>query len=144
MASSSGKGKVAVLFTEGVLSSAEGEVAIDETASRVSIAPNVCVATGVSVAVREGEECVEEFVDQMSGGKSFARLFVLEREADYNDTFVHIMSSITAVGDADSEGWTFANALARSNLSVETLADGVVDTSRLPTCESSFLFPISF
>ena len=44
------------------------------------------------------------------------------------------MSSITAVGDAGSEGWTFADALARANLSVETLAESVADTSRLPTC----------
>ena len=44
------------------------------------------------------------------------------------------MSGITAVGDAESEGWTFADALACANLSVDTLAEGVVGTSRLPTC----------
>ena len=44
------------------------------------------------------------------------------------------MSGITAVSDAESEGWTFADALTRANLSVETLAEGVVNTSRLPTC----------
>ena len=59
-------------------------------------------------------------------------------EADDNDSFVDIMSGITAVGGAQSEGWTFADALARANLSVETLAEGVVDTSQLPTRESSF------
>ena len=49
------------------------------------------------------------------------------------------MSGITALGGAVSEGWTFADALARTNLAVETLAEGViVDTSRLPTRESSF------
>ena len=32
----------------------------------------------------------------------------------------------------------FADALARANFAVETLAEGVVDTSRLPTRESSF------
>ena len=37
------EGKVAALFTEGVSSSAEGELDIDETASMVSLAPNVCV-----------------------------------------------------------------------------------------------------
>ena len=52
------------------------------------------------------------------------------------------MSGITAVGGAESEGWTFADALARSNLSVETLAEGVIaDTSRLPKRESSFFIP---
>ena len=48
------------------------------------------------------------------------------------------MSGISAAGGAESEGWTFADALVRANLSVETLAEGVVDTSRLPTREYSF------
>ena len=65
----------------------------------------------------------------------------LEGETDYNDSFVDITSGITVVGDAESEGWTFADALARANFSVETLADGVVDTSRLPTRELSFFIP---
>ena len=129
----SSEGKTATLFTEGSSSSAERELSIDETASTVSLAPNVCVVFGVSAAVREGEESVEEFVDHLSGEESAARHFVQEREADDNDSFVDIMSSITAVGDAESEGWTFADALARANLSVETLAEGVVDTSRSPT-----------
>ena len=138
MAISCGEGKVAALFTEGVSSSAEGELATDETASTVSLTPNVCVKLGVSVAARGGKECVEEFVDHLSGEESAARCFVLEGEVDDNDSFVEIMSSITAVGDVVSESWTFADALAPSNLSVETMAEGVVDTSRLPTCESSF------
>ena len=116
MDSSCGVGKVAVLFTEGVSSSTEGELAIDEAASTVSLTPNVCVVPGVSVAVQDGEECVQEFLDHLSGEESAARHFVLEGEADDNDSFVDIMSGITAVGDVESEGWTFADALARANL----------------------------
>ena len=112
-------------------------MAIDETASTVSLSPNVCVLPGVSAAVEEGEECVGEFVSPVSGKKGAARH--LEGEADDNDSFVDIMSRITAVGEAESEGWTFADALARANLSVQTLAEGVVETSRLPTRESSFI-----
>ena len=56
------------------------------------------------VAVREGEECVQDFLDHLSGKESAARHFVLEGEADDNDSFVDIMSGITAVGDAESEG----------------------------------------
>ena len=48
------------------------------------------------------------------------------------------MNGIIAVGEDESEGWTFADALARANLSVDTLAEGVVNTSRLPTCDSFF------
>ena len=125
------EGRVAVIFTEVVSSSAEGELATDETTSTVSLAPNVCVVPGVSAVVEEGEECVGEFSSPVAGEESAARH--LEGEADGNDSFVGIMSGITAVGGAESEGWTFADALVRANLSVETLAKGVVDTSRLPT-----------
>ena len=88
----------------------------------------------MSAAAREGEECLEEFVDYLSGEESAARHFVLEGEADDNDSFVDIISSTTALGDAESQGWTLKDALARTSLSVETLADGVTDSSRLPTC----------
>ena len=134
------EGGVTTLFTADVSSSAEGELAIDETTSTVSLAPNVCVVPGVSAAVEEGEESVEESVDHASGEESAVRH--LEGEADNNDSFVDIMSGITAVGDAESEGWTFSDALARANLSVETLAEGVVDTSRWPTCKSSYFIPL--
>ena len=63
---------------------------------------------------------------------------VLEGVVDDNNTFDDITSGITAVGDVESEGWTFAGALARANLSVETLAEGFFDTSHSPTRESSF------
>ena len=122
------EGKVAALFNEGVLGCTEGELVINETASTVRLAPIVCVVTGLSAAVRKYEECVAEFVGHLSGEESAARHFVLEGEADDNDRFVSIMSGITAVGDAESEGWTFADALARANWSLETLAEGVLST----------------
>ena len=141
MASSCGEGKEAALLTEDVPSSAEWELAIDEPASTVSLAPNFFVVPRESAAVQKGEECVEEFLDHLSGEESAAGHFVLEGQADDNDSFVDIMSGSTAVGDAESEGWTFADVLARANLSVETFTEGVVDTSRLLTCESSFFIP---
>ena len=135
----SSEGRLAVLFTEGVSSSAEGELAIDESTSSVSLAPTVSVFPGVSAVVEEDEECVGEVASPVAAEESAA--YHLEGEADGNDSFVDIMSGNTAVGGAESEGWTFVDALARANLSVETLAEGVVDTSRLPTRESSFFFP---
>ena len=102
----------------------------------MSFAPNVCVVPGVPAAVEQGGECIGELPSPVSGKESASRH--LEGEADDNDSFVDIMSGITAVGGAESEGWTFADVLARANLSMETLAEGVVDTSRLPTRESSF------
>ena len=47
----SSKNRLAALFTEGVSSSAEGELAIDETTSTVSVVPNVCVVPGESAVV---------------------------------------------------------------------------------------------
>ena len=133
------EGRVAALFTEGCSSSAEVDLAIDESASTVSLAPNVCVVPGVCAVVEEDEECVGEFPSLVAGEESAARR--LEGEADDNDSFVDIMSGITVAGCAESEGWTFADALARANSSVETLAEGVVNTSRLPTRESSLFIP---
>ena len=58
----------------------------------------------MSVAVREGEECVQYFLDHLSSNSRAVRHFVLGGEADDDDSFVDIMSGITAVGDAESEG----------------------------------------
>ena len=107
-----------------------------ETTSTVSLVPNVCAVPEVSAVVEEHEECVGEPGNAVSGEES--TVYYREGEADDNDSFVDTMSGISAAGGAESEGWTFADALVRANLSVETLADGVVDTSRFPTRESSF------
>ena len=132
----SSESRLAALFTEGVSSSAEGELAIEETTSIVSLVPNVRVVPGVSAVVEEDEECVGESGNAVSGKES--TVGYREGEADDNDSFVDIMSGISAAGGAESEGWTFADALVRANLSVQTLAEGVVGTSRLPTRKSSF------
>ena len=52
--------------------------------------------------MEEGEECVGEFLSPLSGKES--DVHHLEGEADDNDSFVDIMSGITAVGGAESEG----------------------------------------
>ena len=128
--------RLAALVTEGVSSAADGELATDETTSTVSLLPNVRVVPGVSAVVEEDEECVGESGNAVSGKQS--TVGYREGEADDNDSFVDIMSGISVAGGVESEGWTFADALVRAKLSVETLAEGVVGTSRLPTRESSF------
>ena len=95
----------------------------------------MCRSWGAAT-VEEDEECVGEAASPVAVEESAARH--LEGEGDDNDSFVDNMSGITVAAGAESEGWTFADALVRANLSVETLAEGVVDTSRLPTRESSF------
>ena len=133
----SSESRLAALFTEGVSSSAEGEVVIDETTSTVSLVPNVRVVPGEPAVVEVDEECVEESGNAASGDES--TVGYREGEGGDNDSFVDIMSGISAAVGAESEGWTFAEAQVRANLSVETLAEGVVDdASRLPTRESFF------
>ena len=85
------------------------------------------------VVVREGGECVCDFLNHLSGEEIARSCQILWGDADVDDSFVSIMSGITAVGNDESEGWTFADALSRANLPAETLAEGVVDTSFLPT-----------
>ena len=134
MAISCDESKVAAQFTNGVSISAEWELAIDETALTVSVAPNLCVVTELSVTVREEEECVRDFMDHLSGEESAVSHLVLGEEPDDSDRFVDIITSFSAVDGAESEGWMLAHALARASLSVETLAECVVDTSHLLSC----------
>ena len=77
----------------------------------------------------EGEECIRHFVDHMSGEDGALSRQDFGSEAADEDSFVDILSGITADGGAESEGWTFARALAHAKLSVETLAEGDIDTS---------------
>ena len=132
----SSENRLAALFTEGVSSSAEGELVIDETTSTVSLVANVCVVAGEPAVVEEDGDHAGESGNAVSGEES--TVGYEEGEGDDNDSFVDIMSGISAARGAESEGWTFAEALLRANLSVEALAEGVVNTSRLPTRESSF------
>ena len=94
----SSESRLAALFTEGVSSSAEGELAIDETTSTVSLVPNVRVVPGVSAVVEEDEECVGESGNAISGEES--TVGYREGEGDDNDSFVDIMSGISAAGGA--------------------------------------------
>ena len=120
-------------FNRGVSSSAEGELAIDETASTVILAPNLCVVPDLSVAVQEGDEYVREVLNDLRGEGKAAGHHVLGGETYDNNSFLDFMSGIR-VRDAESEGWTFADALLCANLAVETLTEGDVVTSHLPTC----------
>ena len=100
---------------------AEGELAIDEIGSTVSLTPNPCVVTDLTVAAREEEERVSDFFDHLSGDKSAPSHQVLGGGVDEDDSFVDIMSCNTAIGDAESEVWTFVDALAHTNISVKTI-----------------------
>ena len=80
MASSCGEGKVAALFTEGVSSSAEEEMAIDETASMVTLAQMLVLCTKC-LTVRKSKECAQDFLDHLSGKESAVCHFVFGRRS---------------------------------------------------------------
>ena len=90
----------------------------------------------MNLAAREEEERVRDFLDRVSGEKGGRNRQDCGHEAGDKDSFVDIMSGNTADGNAELEGWTFADALACANLYIETLAEGLIDTSQLPKCFS--------
>ena len=77
MASSYHDGRVAPLFTEDISCSAEEELRIDESAPTVSLASNLFVVPDPSVAVQEGEECVRDLLDHLSGEENAASYLAL-------------------------------------------------------------------
>ena len=99
----SSENRWATLFTEGGSSPAEGELAIDETTSTVRSMPNVCVVPGESAIVEEDGDHAGESGNAVSGEES--TVGYREGEADDNDSFVDIMSGVSAAVGAESEGW---------------------------------------
>ena len=97
----SSENRLATLFTEGVSSSAEGELAIDETTSAVSLVANVCVVPGEPAVVEEDGDHAGESGNAVSGEES--TVGYEEGEGDDNDSFVDIMSGISAARGAESE-----------------------------------------
>ena len=104
MTSSSDEGRVAAPFTEVVSGSAEGEFAVDENALTVSLAPNPCVVPNPSAVLRERKKDVRNSLDYLSGEENARSREILGGETDDDDSFVDIMSAITAVADAESGG----------------------------------------
>ena len=134
MASSSDEATVTSPFTGSVASSAEGELVIDENVSTVNLSPSPPAVPKMNVAVREREECDGDFLDHLSGYEGALSCQECGGEGDNNDSFVDVISGITAGGRAESQGWTFREALARANLPMETLAESGIDIAQSPTC----------
>ena len=55
-------------------------------------------------------------------------------EASERDSFVDIMGSLDRETGGETEGFTFADILQRSDLLSETVLEGVVNNSELPLC----------
>ena len=88
----------------------------------------------LSVAEREGVECVRRFLEQLSSEVIDSSERELERGDDENDSFVDVVGDEQTDEGAVSEGFTFAEVLMRANLLSETVLDGGVGSSELPLC----------
>ena len=113
----------------------EGALEIDEREVGKSGSPVPPFAPNLSVAEREGVECVRRVLEQLSGEVIDSTKRALERDADDgNDSFVNVVGDEQTDEGAVSEGFTFAEALMRANLLSETVLEGGVGSSELPLC----------
>ena len=113
----------------------EGALEIDEREVGESVSPVPPFVPDLSVAEREGVECVRRVLEQLSGEVIDGSERVLERDDDDgNDSFVDVVGDEQIDEGAVSEGFTFAEALMRANLLSETVLEGGVGSSELPLC----------
>ena len=99
-------------FGEDVLE--EGALAIDEREVEESVSPVPPFAPNLSVAEREGVECVRRVLEQLSGEAMESAVCAVERDDgddDGNDSFVDVVGDEETDEGAVSEGFTFAEAL---------------------------------
>ena len=113
----------------------EGVLEIDEIEVEESVSPVPPFAPNLSVAEREGVECVRRVLEQLSSEVIESSERALERDDDDgNDSFVAVVGDGQTDEGAVSEGFTFAEALMRANLLSETVLEGGVGSSEMPLC----------
>ena len=125
-------------FDDDVLE--EGELEIDEREVEESVSLVPPFAPDLSVAEREGIECVRRVLEELSSDALESAERALERgddnddDNDGNDSFVDVVGDVESDEGAVSEGFTFADALMRANLLSETVLEGGVGSSEMPLC----------
>ena len=135
--SSSGRGKEvgrSSPFGGDVLE--EGVLEIDEREAGESVSPVPPFTPDLSVAEREGVECVRRALEQLSSEAMASVECAVERDDDDDghDSFVDVVGDEETDEGAVSEGFTFAEALMRANLLSETVLEGNVGSSEMPLC----------
>ena len=115
----------------------EGALEIDEREVEESVSPVPPFAPDLSVAEREGVECVRRVLEQLSGEAMESAERAVERDDDDDDghdSYVDVVGDEETDEGAVSEGFTFAEALMRANLLSETVLEGGVGSSEMPLC----------
>ena len=113
----------------------ERALEIDEREVEESVSPVPPFVPNLSVAEREGVECVRRVLEQLSSEVIDSNERALERDDDDgNDSFVDVVGDEQTDEGTVSEGFTFAEALMRANMLSETIFEGGVGSSELPLC----------
>ena len=116
----------------------EGVLEIDEREVEESVSPVPPFVPDLSIAEREGVECVRRVLEQLSSEAIESSGRAVERvdndDDDGNDSFVDVVGDEETDEGAVSEGFTFAEALMRANLLSETVLGGDVGSSEMPLC----------
>ena len=113
----------------------EGALEVDEREVEESVSSVPPFVPNLSVAEREGIECVRRVLEQLSSEVIDSTERALERDDDDgNDSFVDVVGDEQIDEGAVSEGFTFAEALMRAHLLSETVLEGDVGSSELPLC----------
>ena len=87
-----------------------------------------------NVAERQGVECVRRASEQLSSGVICSMEPVLGADDDGEDSFVDVVGGEQRDESAESEVFTFADALMRANIFSKTVLEGDVGSSELPIC----------
>ena len=87
-----------------------------------------------AAAEREGMECVRRTLGQLGGENIIVTEPVFDADDEGVDTFLDLGGGGQRDEGAESEGFTFTDALLRVNLVSETLLGGLISSSKLPLC----------
>ena len=112
----------------------EGALEIDEGVVERSVSLDPPFVPSSDVAESEGAECVRRASELLSSEIICGTEPVLGADDDAEDSFVDVVGGEQREEGADSEGFTFADALMRSNLLSETILEDDIGSSELPLC----------
>ena len=112
----------------------EGALETDEGVVEKSVSLDPSFVPSFGVAEKEGVECVRRALEQLSSEVICGMKLVVDADDDGEDSFVDVVGGEERDEGADSEGFTFDDALMSANLLSETVLEGDVGSSELPLC----------
>ena len=120
-----------------------GALQIDEGVLQRSLSLDPPFVLSFDAAEKKGVEWLGKALEQLGGEVISGTDPVLDADDEVEDTFVDVFGSGQRDEGAESEDFTFEDALIRANHLSETVLEDVVSSSELPLCWSSFLIFVS-